>query len=146
MNLMRATLAALVLAGIATTTGYTLSAQKPKSQWDGVYTDAQAERGAALYKTQCADCHGPTMDGKDDAKPLTGEEFRENWNEASIGEIFERIRATMPQSSPGSLTPVQTADIVAAILKKNAFPAGGAELKAEGDSLYEIKFYSTKPQ
>ena len=41
-----------------------LRAQTTKSVWDGVYTDAQATRGADTYKTSCVRCHLATLKGK----------------------------------------------------------------------------------
>ena len=29
-----------------------------KTTWDGIYTEAQAKRGEALYSQSCASCHG----------------------------------------------------------------------------------------
>jgi len=37
-----------------------LSAQ---SAFDGVYTDAQADRGADLYPDECDRCHGMDLEG-----------------------------------------------------------------------------------
>ncbi len=39
----------------------TLSAQRVKSQWDGVYTSEQAKRGQVLYDDQCSSCHGAEL-------------------------------------------------------------------------------------
>ena len=32
-----------------------------RSIWDGVYTDAQADRGREQYTQHCANCHGDTL-------------------------------------------------------------------------------------
>src|SRR5215212_9818145 len=66
------------------------------SVWDSVYTDSQALRGDSLYKESCAKCHGATLAGTDDGSPLTGSNFLGNWNGLSVGELYDKIRTTMP--------------------------------------------------
>ena len=84
-----------------------------KSVWDGVFTAEQAERGAAAYKATCSECHGGDLMGDGFAPALTGADFQGNWNDLSVGDLFERIRISMPPSGPSSVTPEQKADIVA---------------------------------
>src|SRR5690348_16157661 len=47
-----------------------------QSVWDGVYSKSQVSRGAAVYRQQCALCHGdrPTS-GSAGAPALAGKEF-----------------------------------------------------------------------
>jgi len=123
----------------------TLAAQQPKSQWDGVYTEEQAKRGEGLYSQYCASCHGPDLAGGEMAPGLTGGEFASNWNDLSLGELFERIRISMPQNAPGSLSRQQNADILAFVLSKGNFPAGTTELPGATDVLNTIKFVAQKP-
>ncbi len=40
-----------------------LNAQGHRSILDGVYTEAQAQRGAKLYRGGCAECHGESLEG-----------------------------------------------------------------------------------
>src|SRR5262245_58820753 len=89
------------------------SAQQSKTQWDAVYTAAQASRGELLYAQHCASCHGPDLGGGEMAPGLIGGDFNSNWNGLSLGELFERIRTSMPQNNPGSLNRQQNADILA---------------------------------
>ncbi len=49
-------------------------AQASRSVWDGVYTDAQAKRGEALFAENCVTCHGPALEGDGEAPPLSGGE------------------------------------------------------------------------
>ena len=123
----------------------TVHAQPPtKSVWDGVYTEAQATRGQALYSTECASCHGPELSGGEMAPPLTGGEFNSGWDGLTVGDLFERIRISMPQNAPGSLSGQQNADILAFMLSANKFPTGAAELPKEAGILKQIKFESKK--
>ena len=58
------------------------------------------------------------------APGLTGGEFTSNWNDLSLGDLFERMRISMPQNAPGSLSRQQNADILAFMLYKGNYPAG----------------------
>ena len=106
---------------------------------DGIYTEAQAQRGATLYAEQCASCHGEDMMGVADLFPaLIGDTFVTNWQGKSVGELFEKISTTMPGLDPGSLTPEQVADLVAHTLSVSKYPAGTTELAAAVEALEEI--------
>src|SRR3984885_7131932 len=122
-----------------------LFAQTSRSVWDGVYTTGQSKRGAALYAKECASCHGTALNGGESAPPLTGGEFFSNWNGLTVGDLFERIRVSMPADNPGKLTREQDADILAFILNTNQFPEGNTELEHRTEVLKQIRFESTKP-
>ena len=100
------------------------------SVWDGVYTDKQAKRGTPLYSQFCASCHGPDLTGGEMAPALAGADFSSNWNGLTLGDLFERMRTSMPQNDPGGLSRQQNADILAYMLSSNKFPAGTTELGA----------------
>src|SRR3982751_4866669 len=84
--------------------------------WDGVYAEAQAARGETVYAERCARCHGDTLAGMESAPALTGTSFYSNWEGETLDALFERMRASMPQDNPGSLSRPQNADILAYIL------------------------------
>jgi S-disulfanyl-L-cysteine oxidoreductase SoxD len=146
---MKFTVAAVALLGMTAFGAFaargTVAAQGAKSQWDGVYTQDQATRGEALYSENCASCHGPDLTGGEMAPGLTGGEFSSNWNDLSLGELFERMRISMPQNAPGSLSRQQNADILAYVLFKSNFPAGQTELPTQAEVLNTIKFVAAKP-
>ena len=120
--------------------------EESKSVWDGVYTEEQAKRGEPIYHKECAACHGDMLTGGESAPPLTGGAFLANWNGLTVGDLFDRIRKTMPQgASPGRLTRQQDSDILAFMLSVNKFPAGKIELYRQSEMLREIRFESTKP-
>jgi quinoprotein glucose dehydrogenase len=106
---------------------------------DAVFTSEQAKRGQAAYQEQCASCHGATLAGAEAAPALTGSAFASSWTEVPLGDLFERIRLSMPQDKPGSLGRQQTADIVAYILSFNKAPAGQAELPGDAGVLGAIR-------
>lgn len=113
--------------------------------WSGVYTDAQAKRGADLYGERCASCHAPDLTGIDQAPPLSGSDFNTNWNDLSLNDLFERIRVSMPADKPGSLERQQVADVLAFILSRGNFPPGQTDLPTEAETLKGIRFVATKP-
>lgn len=133
-----------IAAGAAIVLAAAAWAQTGKSVWDGVYTAEQAKRGAAVYAASCAACHGPAMGGADEAPPLTGGEFMANWNGLTVGDLFDRIRTTMPADHPGSLTRQQDADVIAQILSVNQFPPGTAELDTRSEYLKAIAIRARK--
>ena len=110
----------------------------------GVYTMEQAKKGAALVKEQCAACHGEDLAGNDIIPGLTGDTFSMNWTGKSLGELYEKINLTMPALNPGSLTGDQTAEIIAAILSANKYPAGKMALANNMDALNPVKIDAPK--
>jgi mono/diheme cytochrome c family protein len=116
-----------------------------RSVWDGVYSEEQAQRGEPLYLANCASCHGDTLKGSGETPPLSGGPFMANWNGLTLGDLFERIRTTMPQDKPGRLSRQYKADILAYVLKFNKFPTGKSELEHQTEFLREIRFEATKP-
>lgn len=141
--------------GVATVVGITVvtallgsrpaDAVQPTSQWDGVFTQDQANRGESLYTKRCSACHGGDLAGDEYSPPLREKEFLDNWNNKTIGALFEQIQATMPQNSPGILTPQQTADILAYVFSANNFPVGKTELSTEVHTLERITFLAVTP-
>jgi mono/diheme cytochrome c family protein len=124
----------------------TVHAQPPtKSIWDGVYSEEQATRGKALYAQECASCHGSELTGGEMAPPLAGGEFMAGWDGLTIGDLFERVRISMPQNAPGSLSGQQNADVLSFVFSSNKFPAGTSELPKEAGILKQIKFEVKKP-
>lgn len=142
---MKLQLAIGIGIGLAAMAAFTASAEQAQSQWDGVYTAEQAKRGEALYAEKCSSCHGPEMAGGEMAPGLAGGEFTANWNDLSVGDLFERIRISMPQNNPGSLSRQQNADVLAFMFAKGSYPAGKADLATQTEVLNTIKFLATKP-
>jgi S-disulfanyl-L-cysteine oxidoreductase SoxD len=145
---MKFRIAAIALIPLATIVvlNNTVHAQPPtKSVWDGAYTQEQADRGKALYSQECASCHGPELSGGEMAPPLAGGEFMAGWDGLTVGDLFERIRISMPQNAPGSLSGQQNADILSFVMSANKFPTGTAELPKEAGILKTISFTAKKP-
>src|SRR5580765_4969938 len=128
----------------STTTAATTTATGA-SVWDGVYTEEQAKRGAPMYSEHCASCHGPELMGGEMAPPLASGDFLSGWDGLTVGDLFERIRISMPQNAPGTLSGQQNADILAFMFSANKFPTGATELSNQGMALKAIKFEAKKP-
>jgi S-disulfanyl-L-cysteine oxidoreductase SoxD len=122
-----------------------LAAAETRSVWEGAYTEEQAKRGEALYQKECKGCHGVALAGGESSPPLTGGAFLSNWNGLTLGDLFERIRKTMPQNAVGKLNRQQNADILAFVLSANKFPAGKTELSRQTEFLKEIRFEAVRP-
>jgi mono/diheme cytochrome c family protein len=121
-------------------------AHGPKTVWNGTYSEAQAVRGQEAYRRDCAGCHLDTLSGADMAPALVGETFLKEWDGLSVGDLFERIRLSMPQDAVASLPRQTYADIVAYILKANAFPSGPSDLDHDLTTLKAIKFVKRSEQ
>lgn len=135
---------AVLIAGVVAVGAQ--EAQPTRTVWDGVYTEAQATRGESIYLERCVTCHGATLMGATDgARPLAGPEFKGNWNGVALGDMAERLRVSMPQDKPATLSRQQTSDVLAYILSVNGFPAGTAELARQTEILNQIQFKAMKP-
>ena len=95
---------------------------------DGVYTAAQATRGRAAYRANCAACHAANLFGGEMAPGLKGSGFIGGWSGATLWELADFTNATMPQDAPGRLTGRELNDVIAFILQSNDYPAGADEL------------------
>ena len=125
--------------------GSPLRAQQPAapSVWDGVYTLAQAKRGA-LKSGLCTECHGDGFENGP-APQLVGPEFLARWERRSVGDLLDLIRLTMPDNDPGALPREQYADLVAYILAVNKFPTGTTEVGTAIEPLKRIQILAAKP-
>lgn len=134
----------LVLAGFYVSAMVVVGAQAAKSVNEGVYSEAQAKRGQAIYLEQCAACHGDNLEGTGPMPPLAGKDFLSNWQGKPVSDVFEKTQTSMPATAPGSLSPEQTADVVAYMLSVGKYPAGAAELAPKVDALKQIAIDAPK--
>jgi mono/diheme cytochrome c family protein len=139
-----------VLGGLIAAAAYSTSfgpatlAQATKSVNDGVYTAEQAKKGEALYKEQCASCHGDNLEGAGPMPALAGKDFLTSWQGKTVGDLFEKTHTSMPATAPGSLTPEQAAEVVAYMLQASKFPAGTTPLVTKLEALLLIKLEPAK--
>ena len=120
--------------GAAWARGFPQESSVVKTVWDGVYTEAQAERGKEAYESYCSHCHD-TGEGP----PLAGEGFMRRWFDDGLDVPFEKMRTAMPASAPGSLSEATYLDVLAFILSKTGIPAGSVELSPDRGGLATIK-------
>jgi S-disulfanyl-L-cysteine oxidoreductase SoxD len=113
--------------------------------WDGIFTTEQASRGEKIYAERCARCHGDGLQGVESAPALTGVTFYSTWDGETLDALFERMRSSMPQDAPGSLSRTQNADILAHMLKTAGYPAGQAALDPQAGALLRIRVSMYKP-
>ena len=113
-------------------------AQSSSSIGDGIYTVAQAERGAEQYAARCASCHSTDLRGNSNSPSLRGMAFMFIWEGKSVGELYTKMSAEMPTDQPGGLLANNYADILAFILRTNEFPSGNQELSPNEIDLNQI--------
>jgi hypothetical protein len=118
------------------------SSPAPRSVWDGVYTVAQAKRGA-LKSGLCTSCHGDSFEGLL-APELAGPAFAEKWAGRTVGDLFDLMRLTMPDDAPGSLAREEYADLLAYILAANKYPSGKTEIGIDAGPLKQIRIEPAK--
>jgi cytochrome c len=101
-------------------------------------------RGAAVYRTHCASCHGARGEGTPPNPPLVGREPREGFPFANdpalvrtVGNywphattLFDYVRRTMPLNAPGSLTTDELYSVTAYLLAANEVIPDGSALDA----------------
>ena len=119
----------LVALAVSRTTGR--AQESPKTVAAGVYTDAQATRGALSYQAECSGCHRSDMGGST-GPALIEQRFARVFAGKDLKTLFTKISTTMPRNAAGSLGEGVYLDIVAHVLRENGFPAGAQELTADG--------------
>ena len=70
------------------------------SVWDGVYSAAQAARGAEIGKRECSACHGASLtEGAGEAAAAGRLDFMAEWNGYTAADLFKKMSETMPQTA-----------------------------------------------
>jgi mono/diheme cytochrome c family protein len=126
---------AALIAAAATPVAAPAAAQKDaddRSILDGVFTDAQATRGLAVYRETCGNCHSTSE--------FSGAPFQRKWAGQPVLTFFDHVRMSMPLDNPGGLTREQYAAVLAYILRLNSYPEGPSELPTQDDRLRAIRF------
>lgn len=85
-----------------------------------------AGRGAALYASHCAMCHGATLAGIS-APPLAGPVFMERWGGHPVEWLYYQARVSMPPQAPGSLGDEDYVDLIVFVLSENGVLEGDEE-------------------
>ena len=80
---------------------------------------AQVAQGRAAYAQNCASCHGSELTNGQFAPALKGPSFLAKWGGATLGELSEYIRASMPPGNAGGLPDETYGALVALIMEEN---------------------------
>ncbi len=107
----------------------------------GPYTDAQAEDGHVKFNNNCAQCHGPKLDGALGPN-LHDAKFQAIFAGKPVSDLRDFVYQNMPQNAPKSLTDENLYPILAWIMKKNNVPAGDKPLTK--DSVASAQFPKTE--
>ncbi len=117
------------------------AAGQTRAAWEGVYTEAQAERGRERYRAICGYCHRDDLSGggsEAGAPALRGPFFINQWRDRPLVDLFVTIGTTMPQQNPDSLRAQVVIDVVSYLLQQNGMPAGENELPPRLGPLRDI--------
>jgi len=102
------------------------------------FTQEQADAGRAAYRDTCQICHGSTLANGQFGTPLRGSFFREKWKGKSIGELQQFMFEKMPPDKVMTLTPEQSANLLAFILSRNDLMPGTEPLSGDYKSQMEL--------
>ena len=106
---------------------------------DGVFTSDQAQRGKSAFEGSCARCHNVALVGSERGPAIKGPTFLSHWEKDNLAGLFTKIRDTMPEGGPGTVSDELKIDILTYILQQNGFPAGREELKVDLSALEDIQ-------
>lgn len=104
-----------------------------------LFTARQVAQGKMLYGTNCAACHGETLQGGA-AQALVGPAFAARWTSGwgdtklTVDDLDFIIRTTMPKGSPGKMRPEDYTAVLTYILQQNGYEAGGSSLLQAGSA------------
>ena len=90
------------------------------------FSEPQADKGDQVFSRVCAQCHT--------RKDMSSPDFRLNWNGRTAFDLFDRIRTTMPDSAPGSLSQEDYANVTAYMMRLNGMRAGSLPLPVDTQS------------
>ena len=108
---------------------------EPSASVPVTFTSEQADRGHAVYRRACQDCHGFNLnDGEFGGAPLTGQYFARHWGNGSVAALYGFMLAKMPPDRPGKLNPQTYADLVSFLLSRNGYASGPTELPPDQDA------------
>lgn len=107
------------------------------------FTATQASAGAQLYESNCAACHGASLQGTPLGPLLEGDTFLTRWGQQTAGALIANIRSNMPPGGNENLTEADYVNITAHIFAENGMITGTTPLAA--DSTLTIAAYIAEP-
>lgn len=107
---------------------------KTTSLLDGVFSQAQVEKGRTVFQNVCIECHQP--------EAFVGPGFIDAWSGQTVDVLFQNIRETMPENAPGKLSRREYAAVLAYIFELNGLPTGENDMPNRPQQLKEIRIES----
>jgi cytochrome c551/c552 len=77
--------------------------------------------------------------GSERGPAIKGATFLSHWDKGTVADLFIKVRDTMPEGGPGTLSEDIKIDILSYILQQNGFPAGATELKKDISTLEDYR-------
>lgn len=115
-------------------------AQPPKTIWQGALSNAQADRGAAIYKRECTTCHSDNFKGNiDGGPPLVGKDFEQRWQGMTLLDIVNQVSELMPADEPGTVSRKDWVDVFAYLFRANGAAMGATDLPSDDESLAQVQ-------
>lgn len=111
--------------------------------FDGVYTEAQAERGMGMYNSDCSGCHGNTGRGGPGSPGLVGFTLDSKYANKPLSDYWNFMVHNMPPGNAGWFTDQEYADVTAYLLQLHGAPAGDTELEGSEEALSTIMIVPT---
>jgi mono/diheme cytochrome c family protein len=117
-----ATLFISALAGLALPLCSARAAPLP-----ALFTAQQAATGRSDYLSACSACHGAALQGVT-GPSLVGQDFAAPADHYSLSLVFTNLWEGTPAGAPDSLSKSEYVDIMAYLMARNGYPAGGSPL------------------
>lgn len=125
------------------------------------FTAEQARQGAEIFRRQCARCHGPYGEGRDNAfkglrapeliggsaLPLRPRAFQKirHRDFRTAEDVFNFASAAMPADQPASLYAEEYWAVVAFVLSRNGTPPDGQPLTAASSAVTALDHRPAAP-
>ena len=97
---------AALLAGFVCASGTQIdSAGQAASRPAALFTEAQAQRGEAVYRQSCASCHGADIEWRDGAR-VDGSALEASWSDPRItlDDLLRHRATTMPPRASNTMS------------------------------------------
>ena len=98
----------------------------------GYFTADQVTAGRLAYASDCATCHGASLQGGG-APSLSGRGFALEWSGKTLQDLYGFVHKEMPLGRAGTLRDQTYADIVSYVLSENGIAPGDSKLTPKTD-------------
>lgn len=131
----RHALSALTVAALLCGVPARVHAQDSVATAAALLAAQQLERGEQWFRARCLECHAH--------QAIANGDFQMKWDGRTAYELFERVRSSMPENDPGSLSSGTYTAIIAYLLKLNGMPVGATPLSSDSAALAEVRLSFT---